>query len=288
MTGKIALDFLPDSSFLLGGVTVNPAYKLTTALDKDQIPFLTATAIKGALRLEFEAFAGAIDINNICKEDLKPEEEADAEEQARGCGTCLTCRLFGGKNREAKLRFNAAILKDKDRVLPEDTRRDILEKGRKEGVAISRDLGKARDKSYFTALTFPNLSGIVDIEFKTNIDIIEDLKGDESPYLNAFLAFLDKTGIFMGARKSSGLGHFKIKSSLPDDSPTYITLDDAKRDLNLYQVELYALEPMVVGGLKNLYITDTLPYIPGSTVGGSIAFALKRYYPTWTEWKPFS
>ena len=142
MTNKIDLTFIPESSFLLGGVSINPAYDSVTALDKNNLPYLTATAIKGALRMEFEAFVRGIGEETLC--DFDPD--------IRGCTTCLSCRLFGGGNEEGKLRFNAAVLENPDEVLPKNIRQDLLEKGKRQGVSISRTLGKAKDKSYFSTL----------------------------------------------------------------------------------------------------------------------------------------
>ena len=69
MTNQIKLTLNPGSSFLLGGVTVNPAYDSVTALDENNLPYLTATALKGALRIEFEALARGIGEEKLCDFD---------------------------------------------------------------------------------------------------------------------------------------------------------------------------------------------------------------------------
>ena len=57
MSNKITLTLIPDSAFLLDGMRGNPAYNAVTALDKQTgLPFIPATAVKGALRMEFETF----------------------------------------------------------------------------------------------------------------------------------------------------------------------------------------------------------------------------------------
>jgi len=267
MTNKIDLFFSPESSFLLGGVSINPAYDSVTALDENNLPYLTATAIKGALRMEFEAFVRGIGEETLC----------DFDADIRGCTACLSCRLFGGGNEEGKLRFNAAVLENPDEVLPQNVRRDLLEKGKRQGVSISRTLGKAKDKAYFTKLAFPNMKNIRNIVFKTGIDIRRELDSTEKQYLDTFLALLGKTGIFMGSRKSVGLGYFTIRYELPGEFIRPNAVDYSRTGLKLFKVTLETLEPLLVGNTKNQYIIDTLPYIPASTLGGTIGFKLKEY-----------
>ena len=261
MKNKIALKLMPDSSFLLGGVSVNPAYDAVTALDNG-IPYLTATAVKGALRMDFESFARGIDEVKLCELDT----------DFHGCGVCLSCRLFGGGNEEGKLRFYAAFPVTGKDIFKKGNRDGILEKGKREGVSISRTLGKAKDKSYYSTLTFPNLKGSVDIFFDTHIDIQKEPDEEERLYLNAFFAFLERTGLFMGSRKSVGLGNFKVTCHIPDGFEQHGQVDTSKSELKLFRVTLETLEPLVVGNLKNKYIVNTLPYLPTSTLGGSIGF----------------
>jgi len=267
MRNKIDLSFIPESSFLLGGVSINPAYDSATALDENNLPYLTATAIKGALRMEFEAFVRGIGEEKLCDFDM----------DIRGCKTCLSCRLFGGGNEEGILRFNAAVLENPDEVLPKSVRHDLLEKGRREGVSISRTLGKAKDKSYFSTLTFPNMKNIREIAFKTRIDIRRKLDPAMKEYLDTFLAFIGKTGIFMGSRKSVGLGHFKIRYELPGEFIQAQVVDCSRTELKMFKIKLKTLEPLLVGNTKNQYISDTLPYIPASALGGTIGFKLSEY-----------
>ncbi len=271
MANKIELTFIPESPFLLGGVSINPAYNSVTALDEKNLPYLTATAIKGALRMEFEAF-----VRGIGEEKKLCDFDAGIE----GCPDCLFCRLFGGGNKEGKLRFNAAFLKnadDVDKALPQNVRNDLLEKGKRQGVSISRTLGKSKDKSYFTTLTFPNLKNIRNITFKTAIDIRRQLDQTEEQYLEAFLAIIKQTGIFMGSRKSVGLGHFKIDYKFPGKFEKSPEVNTSHKELKLYQITLETLEPLLLGNTKNQYIIDTLPYIPASTLGGTIGFKLSEY-----------
>ncbi|HLP60622.1 MAG TPA: RAMP superfamily CRISPR-associated protein [Candidatus Deferrimicrobium sp.] len=266
MTNRIELTFIPESSFLLGGVSINPAYDSVTALDENNLPYLTATAIKGALRIEFEAFVRGIG-----------EELCDFDADIKGCTKCISCRLFGGGNEEGKLRFNAAVLENADEVLPGNVRYGLLEKGKRQGVSISRTLGKSKDKSYFSTLTFPNLKNIRKITFKTAIDIRRELDNTEKQYLEAFLAMIGETGIFMGSRKSVGLGHFKIDYTFPGQFEKSKEVNTSHKELKLYQITLETLEPLLLGNTKNQYIIDTLPYIPASTLGGTIGFKLSEY-----------
>jgi CRISPR/Cas system CSM-associated protein Csm3 (group 7 of RAMP superfamily) len=277
---EISLKLIPDSSFLLGGVSVNPVYDSVTALE-DDLPYLTATAIKGALRMDFEAFVRGLGDENAYICDIEERKEGD-ENPFQGCEDekCLSCRLFGGGNKEGKLRFNAAFLENGKTLFPVETRKDLLEKGRREGVSISRTLGKAKEKSYYSTLTFPHLKDIKDISFKTHIDIMAPLEDHEYQYLDMFFTFLERAGIFMGSSKSVGLGNFKIECDIPRHFEPITPIDTTGKELKLYRITLRTLEPLVVGSLKNKYIIDTLPYIPASTMGGSIGFCLKRNHVT--------
>ena len=148
MNNKIKLTLIPDSAFLLGGMRGSQAYNAVTALDKETgLPFIPATALKGALRMDFEAFfrgahaSGQLpgELKNIiCNLEKKvPDEDGDIE--YRGCGQCLTCKLFGGGNEVGKLRFNPAFLKEsKEKKSLADVIHEVLPKGRREGVSISR------------------------------------------------------------------------------------------------------------------------------------------------------
>lgn len=267
MSNHIQLTLIPESSFLLGGVTINPAYDSVTALDENNLPYLTATAIKGALRIEFEAFVRGIGQENLC----------DFDADIRGCNTCLSCRLFGGGNEEGKLRFNAAFIQDPEKVLPEAVRKDLLRKGKREGVSISRTLGKAKDKAYFTKLAFPNMNKIREILFKTEITIRRALDKTEKEYLDMFFKYLAQAGLFMGSRKSVGLGYFNITYEIPETFTPPETVDTSRKELKLYKITLETQEPLLVGNTKNKYIIDTLPYIPASTLGGTIGFRLGEH-----------
>ncbi len=267
MSNHIQLTLIPESSFLLGGVTINPAYDSVTALDENNLPYLTATAIKGALRIEFEAFVRGIGQETLC----------DFDADIKGCKTCLSCRLFGGGNEEGKLRFNAAFIKDPDIVLPNAVRHDLLAKGKREGVSISRTLGKAKDKAYFTKLAFPNMNKIRKILFTTQINIRWELDGTEKEYLDMFFKYLGEAGLFMGSRKSVGLGYFAIDCHMPETFTPTETVDTSRKELKLYKITLETQEPLLVGNTKNKYIIDTLPYIPASTLGGTIGFRLGEH-----------
>jgi len=268
MTNQIKLTLIPDSSFLLGGVTVNPAYHSVTALDEENVPYLTATAIKGAIRIEFEAFIrGTGEVKGLCDFDQKIE----------GCTDCLICKLFGGGNEEGKLRFNAATIKNPNEVLPSNVWEELLAKGIRQGVSISRILGKSKDKAYFTSLTFPSMKKIKEISFTTDIDIRRKLEPNEHEYLDIFFKYIEKTGLFMGARKSVGLGYFNLRSQFPEKFEEPAPVNTSRKEKKLYKISIKTLEPLLVGNTKNKYIIDTLPFIPASTLGGTIGFGLKDY-----------
>ncbi len=287
MSSKITLTFIPDSAFLLGGMRGNPAYNAVTALDKQTgLPFIPATAVKGALRMEFETFYRGVAASGQLTGELKtitchleekaPDEDGDIE--YRGCGKCLTCRLFGGGNKDGKLRFNAALIKDgKEKDSLADVIHEVLPRGHREGVSISRTLGKAREASYYSTLTFPDLKGIMALSFDASIDLHAKLDDMERQFLKVFLAFLRGTGLTIGSGKSTGLGSFKIDFFIPDIFDSRPVVVPPQGELKLYKVTLKTLEPLVIGRTKNRYIIDTMPYIPASTMGGSIGFGLMRY-----------
>ena len=289
MSNKITLTLSPDSAFLLGGMRGNAAYNAATALDKKTgLPFIPATAIKGAVRMDFEAFFRGVDASGqlpgefktvICNLENKARDE-DGHIEYSGCGECLTCKLFGGGNKEGKLRFNAAFIKEGDEKKSlADVIDEVWPKGRREGVSISRTLGKAREANYYSRLTFPDLRGVMALSFDASIDIYGGLDDMERRYLEVFFTFLKGTGLSIGAGKSTGLGNFKIEFHIPEihESPPVVVSPQREGELKLYVVTLKTLEPLVVGSTKNRYIIDTKPYIPASTMGGSIGFGLVRH-----------
>lgn len=288
MNNKIKLTLTPDSAFLLGGMRSSQAYNAVTALDKETgLPFIPATAVKGALRMDFEAFFRGAHVsgqlpdelkNIICNLEKKVRDE-DGEIEYRGCGQCLTCKLFGGGNKDGKLRFNPAFLKEgREKESLADVIHEVLPKGRREGVSISRTLGKAREASYYSSLTFPDLRGVITLSFDASIDLhAAKLDDMELQYLKVFFSFLKCTGLTIGSGKSTGLGNFKIDFQIPDTFDTHPTVTPSPSEPKLFMVKLKTLEPLVIGSTKNRYIIDTMPYIPVSTLGGSIGFGLVRY-----------
>lgn len=266
MTDYITVTLTPQSPFLLGGISSDRAFDAVTSLDSDGFPFVAATAFKGATRMEFESL-----IRNWLADLCEPGEESSCSDNP-----CLACRLFGGANRDGKLRFNAAVLSDEDREELKDVIDDIMLKGTRQGVAISRTMGTHKDGSYYTVRTFPNLKNIRQISLVTSIDIQEPLTQEEREYLDAFFAFLERTGLWMGSRKSAGFGHFAITCKIPDAPAALPEIRTGDQELKMFIMELKTKEPLVVGGVKNQYIIDSLPFIPASTMGGGIGFALKR------------
>jgi len=314
MTGQIILWLIPEGAFLLGGVSFNPAYDAVTALDNN-LPYLTPTSLKGAIRIDFETFVRGI--LQVEKRELPQTWQnfynldiCDIEKEIQGCEKerCIFCSLFGGGNKEGKLRFQPAFLNSSHSQLSEataDVKKAILEKGKREGVSISREMGKARDGSYYSYLTFPDMAAVMPISFEVRIDIREPLSQIENQLLELFFVFLSRTGIFIGARKSVGLGHFKVKyrqenskiTSTEEEIGTTRKPIDWKaqgekpvippkvilnqpgissdgNNLKLFLMKLETCEPLVAGHIKNLYITDTLPYLPATVIGGGIGFAL--------------
>lgn len=264
MNTGIHCTLVPAGSFLLGGVSYDPAYDLLTA-ERDGAPYVPATALKGAIRMEFEAFVRALQNDLAC----------DLHKESGSCGVCLTCRLFGGHSVEGKFRFEDAILEDVETVFPQNSRSAIWKQGERQGVSISRNLGKSKEGSYFNFLTFPNVGS--DFKFTTFIRLTQPLDPEELLYCEAFFTFLEKTGFFIGARKSSGLGHFHMTWQLENSRPAEGSVATSNRALQLFSLELETLEPIVLGGLWNQYLLDTLPYIPASALGGSIGFGLDRF-----------
>ena len=79
------------------------------------------------------------------------------------------------------------------------------------------------------------MKNIRDIAFKTWIDIRRKMDPAEKQYLDTFLAFIGKTGIFMGSRKSVGLGYFKIRYELPGEFTKPNAVDTSETELKTVQ-----------------------------------------------------
>jgi len=248
-----------NSPLLIGGWSSSAIWDKTTAIENKK-PVIPASAIKGALRIEFERLMRGIG-ENIC--DISSSE--DKEE--RGCGNCICCILFGGGNKEGKLMFSIGKLKGEDKEKQDEFFPKI-------GVAISRKTGTGVDKKLYSMLTYKNAA-----EFTTTI-YSSDLSEKERKVFKFFLNYLASTGIYIGGRKGVGYGYFDLKYENDKKNTSQKKLSISIDNLDkwkFYEVTIRFNAPLRVGDSSiRKYLLHTLAYIPANTIRGAIAFALIR------------
>ena len=137
------------SSLLVGGYNSPGLFDLATARDPNGVPLIPASAIKGALRIEFEKIAKLDCENRICNMPDNP------------CGTenpCIVCSIFGSPGLEGKLRFHEAkISEDLQKLFSKREGSGYKPTGlgyaTRYGVAISRKRRSAVENMLFNVET---------------------------------------------------------------------------------------------------------------------------------------
>jgi CRISPR/Cas system CSM-associated protein Csm3 (group 7 of RAMP superfamily) len=242
------------SPLLIGGWNSSAIWDRTTAMD-DEKPIIPASAIKGAFRIEFERLMRGIG-KNVCNISSSDDKEE------RGCDNCISCALFGGGNKEGKLRFSKGKLNPREEVkfFP------------KVGVAISRKSRTAVEKKLYSMLTYRN-----NAEFKTEI-FSSNLDEEERRTLIFFFNYLKSTGIYIGGRKGVGYGYFNLhyeNKTKQKEGKISSQVKLENDEWKFYELTIGLKEPFMVGDSSiRKYILNTLDYIPASTVRGAIAFGL--------------
>jgi CRISPR-associated protein Csx10 len=249
------------TSLSIGGYLSSLFFDKATARDGKGLPLIPASAIKGALRIEFVRLSSS----RTCKSP-KPEEMCEEP------NLCLACRIFGNPASEGKLRFSNARLTGEGLEVFK-TYPSLAYEGRY-GVTISRRLRTAKEKRLFIEEVlkyFPE--GLV---FKANIDGFEKLDEEEKEQFVSLLEFLKKVGISIGGRKTVGYGRFAFDYSLQEGESKPIQRNIPAS--NSCVVVFKPLEPFRVSHIKaREYFLPSLSYIPAPTAKGALAFRAREF-----------
>lgn len=251
--GKYKITLTTQTPMMIGGVTPDPVLDGATAM-KENRPYITASAFKGALRIVFETLMSTLGVQS-CGLDSDTDPVRSVKE---GCGECITCRLFGGGGKPGKLRFQ-------DLDGPRNARFLIRTQ-----VAISRRTGRAVEKKLFTRrFVAPETT------FEGEIQVMKPLTEEERHLWERFLGYLKETGLAIGGSKSTGMGRVLFHYEGPQEIPSpNLSVYREGEPWSFFEVVLRFQEPLHLGYRRVRYVMPTLRYIPGPTLRGALAFAL--------------
>lgn len=238
----IRLKFKLKTALSIGGFTSSLFFDKTTARDGEGIPIIPATAIKGALRMEFKRIF----------------QDGSA-----------TDSIFGNPTKESILRFeNGYPAGDAVSYFRESQLIRPLGYQSRKGVAISRKLRTAKEEHLFDfETTAPFLEGL---EFIAQLKSEEFLNTSLKEMFLKYLKILKKTGIFIGGDKSRGCGYFEFDFEQIETSSQNRQTQLQKSDT--YIIRLIPEEEFRVSFLKpREFFYESVNHIPGSTVRGALA-----------------
>lgn len=227
-------------------------------------PYIPASTLKGAMRIDFERLVRTRGID-ICH----------APDPERMCSVCPACRLFGNPRRPGKLRFFDARLRNRPPLVQQSYQE-------RTGVALSRVLRRAAPKKLFN---FETTATGMELVFESRIECLEELTDEEKQLFEDCLRWWSEEGLCLGSNRSRGLGWLHLQYKREERSvpiPTAATPATALHtDPNpqpaLYRVVFKPEEWLRVSGPKpRQYLLPTLRFIPGSTLRGALAQALKQ------------
>ena len=263
---------------LNGGLLVGGQYPAlftdsATAREVSGVPIIPASAVKGALRIEFERFVGGLkkDPPYICK----PENPNNA------CGKkeCIVCALFGAPGNPGKLRFSDACIENEWRKLFTDQHRNGEPTGHgyanRHGVAVNRIRKSAEKKMLFSLETVEPIydKSIARMQFVSCIEAEPSLSELEFELLQASVSCLRA----IGAEKSRGLGRVEAAIQRMENSENSVKVNH--EIVTDARVVLVPQEYLRVSGIKKkANFMESEEFIPGSAVRGAVArsFAISR------------
>lgn len=254
------------SLWLIGGQYSSLAVDKATARKGEQEqPYLPASALKGAMRIEFERLMRGWG-EEVCISSDPEVLQACWERHPDD----IVCSLFGvpGK-RPGKLRFwNAFPSEERDwRLEGYETRT---------GVSISRPLRRAQPQRLFT------FEGARQVKLEARITCLEPLTDREGEWFERALCWWQKEGLWVGANRSRGMGRLELLQweirGEPLPSPSAKALKfQPQGSKALYWLTFESREPLRVSPIKlRPYLLRGMSFVPGSTIRGAVAFALLR------------
>jgi CRISPR-associated protein Csx10 len=278
------------TSLLVGGQTSPVLMDVATARYPSGLPIIPATALKGALRIEFERLARLAQEHGLIEGE---PAVCDAGVPDNACGKgekrCIVCQLFGTPGIEGRLRFHdAKIINDTLIRLfvwkREETgeRKDVpFEAGYdvRPGVAIGRSRKTAAERLLFISETL--VPFLPDCIFEAEID-----GNNISEFEERLLKQSVQSLTAIGGDKSRGLG--QVEASLEEIAQEGIPITQGASTATVsvkplcLQLTLTPIEYLRVSAVKvtNNFL-DAYDFLPGSTVRGAIArsFAFSSHCP---------
>lgn len=262
------------SALLIGGqhssLTLDKITARYTEGDSNQRegqPYLPASALKGAMRIDFERLARAQSVR-ICN-------APDPESMCQGPDFCLACRIFGNPRHPGKLRFFDAQLLNPPPLVQQSYQE-------RTGVALSRVLRRAEPHKFFN---FETTATGLELRFEARIECLETLTDEEQRLFESCLHWWGEEGICMGSSRSRGLGWLNLQYEREERAPATPApvaplsrpSGGASPRLKLYRVIFQPEERLRISGHKpRQYLLPTQRFIPGSSLRGALAHALKR------------
>jgi CRISPR-associated Csx10 family RAMP protein len=283
---KIKLKIRLRTSLLIGGQSQSILADIATARDAAGAPIIPASALKGAIRIEFERLARSILDEKVCS--------AGNSEQACGFeNPCMACRIFGSPGLEGKLRFSDAILKDESlrKLFAERDSETGEEKptglgySTRYGIGVSRSQKSVVEQLLFSSETLAPFTPECTLE--ADVSLIEELSDDEFRLLKFSVSNLRA----IGADKSRGLGQVEAellelsekeneKGGTQTDEQSQ-SVPSGRTDVMLTLIPQEYIRVSSVKAATNFW--DTMEFIPGSTVRGAAAKSFAMELPN--RWK---
>ncbi len=180
------------------------------------IPYIPGSTLKGVIRANFERILNTLAANKIkienkylracnflsdkenCLSDLEIQSKDEREiTKLIFEKDCTACSLFGSSLLASRIYFMDAYLSEQYNRVKTEIR---------DGVAIDRDTGTAKEKAKFDYEVIPP-----GVSFKLEV-FMENVETWEVAFIILVLKFLDKGDFSLGGRSSTGLGRVNIRN----------------------------------------------------------------------------
>ncbi|WP_208029755.1 RAMP superfamily CRISPR-associated protein [Rhabdothermincola sediminis] len=227
---------------------------------RDGRALLLGSTVRGVLRHGARRFAAA---------------RGQACADAPGCG-CPVCAIFGRADATGRL----------------EVRSDLAEADVVEVAHVSIDRRRrTADRSGRRLVSHRAASAT----FVVRVTLVEAPAGGNAggsgtdgleSFLEAYLSWVEATGIALGRRRSAGAGQFRVEVHRAPDLPPPVAVDDvpattravaAAPGTRLAVIRIVTLEPIrIVGRAARVFYREALDVIPASTLRGAIGWALSR------------
>ncbi len=224
-----------------GSNTLNPVDVDNSVLkDSRGYAIIPGSSLKGVVRSLFESVIRSVkgtegydkeyacdvmDNEHYCTSSVADELKNISEPRKKGLlayeKSCLTCRLFGGREIAGRLMFKDCMQKVAEGESPIYEFRD--------GVGIDRDTGSAKNGAKFDYEIVP-----AGTEFDFCL-IAENISDEQTKYLDFIIKQLRSGNVSVGGKTTRGLGRIMLVDDNYEKAKEQSTsiLDDIKKALRL-------------------------------------------------------